>query len=1762
MSKSLERGWSRLPFSIATPLGGRAIRTLLLAALAAYAGGLAAEGSRSLFPSGYTSSRAPMDLQNNATTAGVARNRQFIYVYAQAGEYIILGSSNRDGGSPGRGNISVYDPQGFGPLGIEIDPPSASYTCNAGALAATGTLAETFDAGAFPSTWRAYNLLGTNLWASTAGDTQAGAGKASVTVPATISDAMLQGPVMNVGAGTPRTVSFFRSHTLPAGNTDGMVLEVSVNGAPFQDATSLAGSGLTNGYTGTIASGSGNPLSGRQAWANDSGGYIQSVYTLPAALAAGTRVQFRWRFATNNANPAGTFFMRLDTVTVANLTTPAAAAGPHFSSDTLGRITTRANELAGPRSADNSAGGANTWAPCAYRAPVSGIYGVRFTGSTNGVSGITTVTDIATNPQILQDYAAAWEVQVRADASTTTDINGRVHTYAWMGRTAASGVVGHSLYYITADGYRYIQTLKDINPITYALWGNRAGFFNSDGVSPLYKDIRGNNINVTTLLPVAANFTAQRPEFPVFFSDVSDAGPNDAEVELVLSALGISDVPPTPEISGVSFTGNVSGSTTTFGTGGTFTFSTVNTLTYQIVVSRDGVDFNPANPLNRVLTGVALTGTHNVIWNGLDNAGNQFPVGNGYQFRVDGRNGEIHLPLVDNEAMLDGGFRLEKLNGPDVGTAAARTVYYDDRGYVAGNGTPVGELNGHLCGAGNLQQQPSPVVSLEGIDSGTTYRVYLGTADSNTDCNSSAASAFGSAKILETWALQLTPIVPGELNIVPAGSQPSLSLIKEGEPGPIDVSNATSTTYTLTVTNSGTGDTSGDIVIHDELRAGLSLTGFVGANWNCVGPTSVVCTYTGPALAAGGGSTSVEITVSIAQFTVDANNTARVSGGGDPVCLPPPAALSPENTLLCSPTIIIGTVPVTLSFVQSSISNGQLNVLFTTLAEAGTAGFRVLVGHPGQSERRPVGAMLSSQGSGLAPQDYVLQVPYDDGSAIWIEEVTSDGLSTIYGPYPIGSETGQRVAGDLIDWAGIRAEQRSFRSAQIAAIRGRASGSALEAELRAASSGLMRISHEQLQAEGIDWSGVDPRHIELTQGSEVLSMQYSGPPLFGSGSAFQFLAQAIEGSLYTQTAVYRMRVRPQLAASAMQSVHANPVGLEPVLSVRDWMLHAPNRSYDLSARSLDPYSAFRLFRNGASPVSRSEVFLLPDLDLSAGTAVKGGPSTSDRIEVELWSDFDFPHSLRFVLNGSEIGRTQFIGRAQHVFATELPAGLLLNGSNSLLVELLPDTGRDLDSVNLEAIRVNYARRLLASGNALSFELGPEAASQTSSESIFASNFSAEGSPACQPLDACSAYRVGGLSSSDVTVLRQRDGQVQRLSQVRFSGPVGAHELEFASSVRAGDRYWIEPAAGRVAAELAPALAITDPLAGGPADYLIVSHGSMISGLAPLVAARQAEGLSVRVVDVQDLYHHYGNGSVDPAAIRAAVIDARQRLNATYVLLVGGDTRDYFNYSGSNSVSFIPTYYRQVGAVVTYAPTDVPYADVDGDGAVDLALGRWPVRTAAELAIVVDKTLAYAQADHAGRSVAVSDRNQGDVNFGVQLQLLPMGLGSPWANTSIRLQDYPANGTAAARADLVNAINAGQSLLVFMGHGAPLAWTQEGLVTSQLLIDGLFNNPTRPTVAWAVGCYGTYFTQPSYNSVAHGLMTRNPSGAAAVFGASTLSEIANDIVWLNALSPAIRGPRLGDSLRSVQNRLHEAGEDYKDIWLGVSLLGDPALKLRD
>jgi len=305
-----------------------------------------------------------------------------------------------------------------------------------------------------------------------------------------------------------------------------------------------------------------------------------------------------------------------------------------------------------------------------------------------------------------------------------------------------------------------------------------------------------------------------------------------------------------------------------------------------------------------------------------------------------------------------------------------------------------------------------------------------------------------------------------------------------------------------------------------------------------------------------------------------------------------------------------------------------------------------------------------------------------------------------------------------------------------------------------------------------------------------------------------------------------------------------------------------------------------------------------------------------------------------------------------------------------------------------------------------------------------------------------------------------------------------------------------------------------------------------------------------VADVEAVYDQFGDGTVDPEAIHRYVRHAVANLGTQYVLLVGGDSYDYKNYFGLGSLSFIPSLYVATDDLVKFAPSDPSLADIDGDSVPDVPIGRWPVRSAAELNAVITKTQQYEAKPYGSNAVLGAD-----VDFGADADAFAAALPSDWTVGRAYL-DQLSVGDAK---DLIKSqVNAGTALAGFVGHSGPTLWTYRGLFDTNDA-QGL-TNVGRPTVVAQWGCWNSYYVEPRYNTLAHTFLVNGLQGAAAVLGTTTVSEDDSLRLLGTALTPRLSQPgnTIGAALTDAKRQVATIDPSVRDVLLGWTILGDPSL----
>jgi uncharacterized repeat protein (TIGR01451 family) len=830
--------------------------------------------------------------------------------------------------------------------------------------------------------------------------------------------------------------------------------------------------------------------------------------------------------------------------------------------------------------------------------------------------------------------------------------------------------------------------------------------------------------------------------------------------------------------------------------------------------------------------------------------------------------------------------------------------------------------------------------------------------------------------------------------------------------------------------------------------------------------------------------------------------------------------------------------PVTLSYFHAERRGANVTFEWSTSTETGNIGFHLyVVDASGQLRQINPELIESAVVDSVERQDYTFRAKVD-GDTFYIEDVSIWGETDLHGPFEVGQAYGERLESDPIDHAAIAREVNQKAAARQAELRKemkllavalRESTPALPqgsqltntVNILVDQTGIQRVTYEALRDAGLDLNGVPAVKVAVMNRGQVVPIHVEARGKFGPGSYLEFYGEALD-TLYTDTNVYTVQVINNSLGNDGRVSQANqPVNnrAQSVPSYLDTLVVNEQRTFVNYAPGNDNWYHTSMM---VYTTPKSWNFPFTITGLADGTA-----ATS--LELVVWGVTDWPespdHHLRVSVNGVQLANEYFDGLVEKTFILSLPSGLLREGVNTLTLTLPGDTGVSWDMVNLDKFSVAYPRIFRAEEGRLTFTAAGD------------------------------VFKVTNLPANDVSIYRLTAGGVARLSTVNITREAGAFSATFAGSKESAT-YLVTTGAAMNRPVLEPTRLTVD--LNQPAEFLIISHPHFIEGLAPLVAARRAEGLTVNVVNVDDLYARYAYGIFDPQAIQTHIRHAAAELGAKYVLLVGGDTYDYYNHTGRNSISFIPSMYIATGPISRFVPADPLYADLSGDGLPDLPIGRFPVRSQAELALMVQKTLAYGQKDYAGTALFVTDKRDPTISFKNISRGMEVRLPAGWSVESVHLDDLTV---VTARQKVLAAMNRGTALVTFTGHSGPTAWTFNSLFTTSHAAS--LTNAGRPFVAVQWGCWNTYYIDPVNSHLVHSLLFSGDKGAAAVLGAVGRTESRSEQLLGDLLTPRITQPgvRMGDALQESKTQLAQTHPDLLDVLLGWTLMGDPTLVIQ-
>ena len=377
-----------------------------------------------------------------------------------------------------------------------------------------------------------------------------------------------------------------------------------------------------------------------------------------------------------------------------------------------------------------------------------------------------------------------------------------------------------------------------------------------------------------------------------------------------------------------------------------------------------------------------------------------------------------------------------------------------------------------------------------------------------------------------------------------------------------------------------------------------------------------------------------------------------------------------------------------------------------------------------------------------------------------------------------------------------------------------------------------------------------------------------------------------------------------------------------------------------------------------------------------------------------------------------------------------------------------------------------------------------------------------------------------------------------------------------------------------------------------ADYLVVTTAGLRKAVEPLVELRRSQGLIVETVDVQDVFDEFNHGIPHPEALRDFLVHAYHNWRPPaprFVLLVGDaswDTSEHPDqarypdaaYSPGQGTAFahvdsfsyppdrlahrnlIPTW--SYGTHDGHAAGDNWFAAVDGDDDnPDLAIGRFPVTTPAEVAAIVDKIVRYETMAPPGAEQSsvlwISDQ---ETAFQQMSDRLAAHVGER-GYTAEKIYAHEGAAGATDQAVVRSGIERGPLLVHFVGHGGrfiwrtgPPDWTKHRDLFGLDDVDRLAPGDRLPVVL-AMTCYSAPFDHPTADSIGEKFLRTPGRGAVGVIAASWRIAPQYPISEL-LVDELLRGPTVGEALQNAKR----ASKNREFIEL-YNLLGDPALRLQ-
>lgn len=752
-------------------------------------------------------------------------------------------------------------------------------------------------------------------------------------------------------------------------------------------------------------------------------------------------------------------------------------------------------------------------------------------------------------------------------------------------------------------------------------------------------------------------------------------------------------------------------------------------------------------------------------------------------------------------------------------------------------------------------------------------------------------------------------------------------------------------------------------------------------------------------------------------------------------------------------------------------------------------------------------------------------------------------------------------------------------------------------------SGLYKVTLADLQASELaPLAAANPAYLQVWTRGEQVAAHFIGDDdaQFEPDEALVFYAD-VEPDIYSETEVYWLTVG-DVPGLRMGSSNASPSGAATDTAVwttahfeEDFIYRGDLPGYGTPA----PYPRwYWADLNSLGTTSFTAYKTLP-------AAVTSGYTASLRVRIHGASQIpgvSLDHRIRVELNGQVVGIMTWKGftAAQQEFA--VPAAWLQRGLNALTLTIESIPGVVVDRSFFDWFEIDYRQSLLAINDQVSF-----AAAGGGQREFQVTGFHGQDVLAFDVTNPSAPLRLTGLVAAPASTAPETGPEVAMPDGVTSSSPrqvflpIAGSPGPAGSGATVNVRFGVTSATprtyalGRIATvshvpplSLDIGSALRNPT--NRADYLLVAHRSLWPAAQALAQHREASGLTVALIDVQDVMDEFGGGRMNPGSIRDFVAYAYSNWQApapSYLLLLGSGHSDYRMRTGlAARPVLVPPFIACVDPWNCEVAVENEFVTVSGDDRLpDLALGRLPAKNLDEANVLVNKIINYEASppsgSWSGTLAFVADNYRsasGAPDPAGNFEALSEGIIAitPPQYTVQRVfyDPYPDDDddepfryrTPTATTDaIVATVNSGAVFLNYIGHAGITTWAHEAILRAHDWgrndVTRFTNGPRQPIVL-DMACVSGNFADPVYTGIEVMMLNWPVGGSVAGWGATGFGVATGHDQLHRGFYQAVfnNGVRtLGLATGAGKQALWNAGFSL-DLLDTFDLLGDPALQI--